>query len=241
MWGGLPKDADVFNLELKGDLEASNKYIENIKLAMKQVKGMPSLALGGDELPTNLSGVALQIAFMPLIDSIKTKQSITKNRLENVNRMISKISIDEGLLEVGAFNPQQIYNHKVTFGDILPKDIKAELESIQQELKMGLESREGAAIRLKKDNIEELFSNVAKDKETNPMFYGKTPMILSPGQILIDAETGEKIAENEVENVEGDASKKKGLPPEKITGKNKDGQDLKIISGNGNSNPGDSN
>ena len=241
LWGGLPKDADVQNLELKGDLEASNRYIENIKLAMKQVKGMPSLALGGDDLPTNLSGVALQIAFMPLIDSVKTKQSITKNRLENVNRMISKISIEEGLLEVANFNAKQIYNHKVTFGDILPKDLKSELESIQQELKMGLESREGAAIRLKKDNIEELLADVAEDKASNPMFYGKTPIALAAGQILVDTETGEEIAENKIEMDEEGVSTKKGIASKKVTGKNKEGQDLKIISGNGNSNPGDSN
>ena len=33
-------------------------------------------------------------------------------------------------------------------------------------------------------------------------------------------------------------STKKGKAPEKLTGKNKKGEDLKIISGNGNSNPG---
>ena len=238
LWGGLPKDADVKNLELDSDLEASNRYIENIKTAMRQIKGMPTLALGGDDLPTNLSGVALQIAFMPLMDSIKTKQSITKNRLELVNRMVAKIASEENLLDVSSFTPQQVYNHKVTFGDILPKDIKAELESIQQELKMGLESREGAAIRLKKDNIEELFEKVANDKKENPMFYGKAPMALAAGQVLVDPETGEKIAENEIEVDEEEMSTKKGKAPEKLTGKNKKGEDLKIISGNGNSNPG---
>lgn len=240
IWGGLPKDAEVSNLELDSDLGASNDYISSIKNAMKEIKGMPSLALGGSDLPTNLSGVALQIAFMPLLDTIKAKQNITKSRLETVNRIIMKIAFDEELTTKPNSSPQKIYNHKVIFGDILPKDLKQELESIQMEVKMGLESRTGAAIRLKKENVEELLEQVDNEKKDYPMFYGKTPMTLSPGQILVDPETGEEIAENEVEETPEGVSEKKGKAPEKVTGKNKEGNDIKIVSGNGNFNNGDS-
>ena len=234
----MPKDADVKNLELNSDLGASNIYIQNVKDSMREIKGMPALALGGNDLPTNLSGVALQIAFMPLIDTIKMKQNITKARLELVNRIALKIAFDENLLEKPNTSAQKIYNHSATFGDILPKDLQQELESLQSELKMGLETREGAAIRLKKENVEELLKKVEEEKEDNPQFYGKTPMILSPGQKLVDPETGEVIAENEVE-MEGEVSEKKGIASKKVTGKNKEGKELKIISGNGNFNDED--
>lgn len=238
IWGGLPKESDVFNLELNSDLGASDNYIQGIKNSMREIKGMPALALGGNDLPTNLSGVALQIAFMPLIDTIKMKQNITKARLELVNRIALKIAFDEKLLDKPDSSAQKIFNHSATFGDILPKDLQQELESLQSELKMGLETREGAAIRLKKENVEELLKKVEEEKEENPQFYGKTPMVLSPGQKLVDPETGEVIAENEVE-MEGEVSEKKGIASKKVTGKNKEGKELKIISGNGNFNDED--
>ena len=40
VWGGLPKDGRVENLELRGDLSASTNYIKDLKQAMHEIGGM---------------------------------------------------------------------------------------------------------------------------------------------------------------------------------------------------------
>ena len=47
-----------------------------------------------------------------------------------------------------------------------------EIQQIQQEVKLGLESRVGAMKRLGKENIDELIKQIDEDKKANPEFYG---------------------------------------------------------------------
>ena len=173
MWGGLAKDARVENLELKGDLGASQNHISNLKLQMCEVGGVPETVLGGAQAVSNTSGVALQYINLPLIEKTRVKKINTENGLEEVNKLILLVSLLEGLIIKPADVPNRdFFFNECTLPDTLPKDMLLELQQIQQEMKMGLESRKNAAKRAGKENIESLFEEIDKDIKDNPCFYG---------------------------------------------------------------------
>lgn len=173
MWGGLAKDARVENLALESDLGASTSYIANLKLQMCEVGGIPETVLGGAQAISNTSGVALQYINLPLIERTRIKRMNTENGLEEVNKLILLVSLLEGLI----FKPDGVSNRDFFFNecslpDTLPKDMLLELQQIQQEMKMGIESRRNAAKRVGKENIDVLLEEVDEDIENNPCFYG---------------------------------------------------------------------
>lgn len=173
MWGGLAKDARVENLELKGDLGASQSHIANLKLQMCEVGGVPETVLGGAQAISNTSGVALQYINLPLIEKTRVKRMNTENGLEEVNKLVLLISLLEGLITKPAdVTNRDFYYNECSIPDTLPKDMLLELQQIQQEMKMGIESRKNAAKRVGKENIDTLFTEIDEDLEKNPCFYG---------------------------------------------------------------------
>lgn len=245
VWGGLPKDAKIQNIELDSDLGASQNYKQGLQKSMFQIGSIPEIAMGGD-LVANISGVALSIAFMPLTDTVKAKWKCTKEAIKQVNNIILKIGIQEELLSVGNLKPRQIYSQEVIGGELLPKDKVMELEQMQQELKMGLESRKNMMKRLKKGNIESLINEIDEDRNENPEIYGVNPVILAPGNKLINPINGEEIASNDkdlemaefnVDNQE-QSNPRPVQPSKKSVGTNSEGKQSKVNSGVTNTNPG---
>jgi hypothetical protein len=178
MWGGLPKDAKVENLNLNTDLGASVSYVNDIKKAMHEIGGIPEGSLGGQQAISNTSGVALQFVNMPLIERTRIKRMCSQEGLELVNKLILLISVKHGLIkspqELG-ISPRDFYHNEVTMPDTLPKDTLIELQQIQQEMQMGLEEREGAMQRLGKDDIQNKISKIDKDRKDHPDIY--TPKV----------------------------------------------------------------
>lgn len=172
LWGGLPKDADVHNLEMNGDLGASRNFIDNLKLAMCEVGGMPETTLGGAQAISNTSGVALQYMNLPLIDRTKIKRNNTEDGIERINEMIILIALYEGLI----FKPadldlrDMIYT-EVTIPDTLPKDLLLELQQIQIEMQLGLEHRKGAMKRLGKENIDLYLQEIDRERAEHPELF----------------------------------------------------------------------
>lgn len=174
MWGGLAKDAKVENLELKSDLGASTNYIKDLKLAMCEVTGIPESVLGGAQSISNTSGVALQYMNLPLVEKTRLKRMSTEDGLERVNKLILLIALSEGLITKPAtMSTRDFFFNEVKLPDTLPKDMLLELQQIQQEMTMGLESRKGAMKRMGKENIEQLIEEIDEDMKENPEIYGK--------------------------------------------------------------------
>ena len=265
IWGGLPKDAKIQNIELQSDLGASGAYRKDVKKSMHEIAGMPELATGSGEIVSNISGIALQIAFMPLTDTINMKRASTKKSIALINKLIIKIGKEKGLFKLPeGISNSLLYKHEVAFNSILPKDILLELEQIQLELKAGLENREGAMKRLKKDDIQKKMKDIVKERREFPMMYGVTPQVLTNGQILVNPETGEMITDNmEATNRSLDLQEKQAKSAEKTAlatakaignegttvgtaspqkskavGVNAKGGDVKVNSGIGNKNEG---
>ena len=173
VWGGLPKDARIENLESISDLPASNHYISSLKTDMCEVAGIPETVLGGAKAISNTSGVALQYMNLPLIERTKVKRALTKTGIEKINKIIIHISLLEGLI----YKPDDIdnvdfYYTDVTVPDTLPKDQLIELQVLQLEMNMGLESRRGALERKGCDDVEAKIREIDADREKNPSYYG---------------------------------------------------------------------
>lgn len=173
MWGGLAKDARVENLELKGDLGASQSHISNLKLQMCEVGGVPETVLGGAQAISNTSGVALQYINLPLIERTRIKRMNTETGLEALNKLIILVSLLEGLItKPDDVDNRDFFYNECSLPDTLPKDMLLELQQIQQEMKMGIESRKNAAKRVGKENIDTLLKEIDEDIEKNPCLYG---------------------------------------------------------------------
>lgn len=242
IWGGLPVDAKVENLRLEGDLTSATTYLEGVKLAMHEVGNMPEGVLGGSLAISNTSGVALQIALLPLLERVKIKQVLSKEGLETVNKLILLLSEKEGLISVPkGIKRSDFFKNEVTFTSILPKDGILELQEIEQEMKLGLTTREEAMKRRGKDHIQDNITKIDEDMKANPSLYGKEDIQeqidLAEGQALVqqqmtDASLMDGSEESRVELGNSPSSATANVTP---VGKNKEGKDKQINAGYTNS------
>lgn len=173
VWGGLPKDGRVENLTMNTDMTASNTYIGGIKQAMHEVGSVPEGALGKETSISNTSGVALEVQMMPLIERTRDKRKSSSNALVKVNKLVLKIGLMEGLVEMpeGA-KPRDFYHNEITFEDTLPKDGLVELQKLQLEMKLGICDREEAMKRLGKTDIQKRLKEIDEDMKNAPYIYG---------------------------------------------------------------------
>lgn len=239
VWGGLPTDAKVENLELKGDLQVAKNYLDDTKVAMHEVGNMPEGALGSQQAISNTSGVALQITMLPLIDRVQVKQTLTAKCLKEINKFIIKIGLEEGLLDEdlnkwmkGDSYSKDIYINDIIFEENLPKDKLVQLQQIQQEMKLGTMSRTQAMKELGKENIEEQIKEISKDRLKFPELYG----------LEIDSNTGElvtgrvdptkQVSNSDISSTTTStgAGQKVDLMKRKL-GVNKEGTDAEVNSG----------
>lgn len=180
LWGGLPKDAKVENLELKGDLAASVNYTNDLKLAMSEIGGVPEGSLGGHVSISNTSGVALQYVNMPLIERTRIKRMCSEDGIKRVNKLILLVALTEGMInKPNIISYSDFFNTEVKFPDTMPKDTLLELQQIEQEMKLGLEGRKGAMTRLGKEDIENKILDIDEDRLVNPDLYGIKPKLNS--------------------------------------------------------------
>lgn len=184
LWGGLPKDAKVQNLELNSDLGASNTYLTSLKLEMCEVGGIPETCLGGAQSISNTSGVALQYMNLPLIEKTKVKRQATEDGLERLHELILLISLLEGLVTRPSGVLLRDFLHtEVTLPDTLPKDTLLELQQIQVELQNGLESRYGALKRLGREDIDNKIAEIDNERAEKPYLFGGSQPQLNSGML----------------------------------------------------------
>jgi hypothetical protein len=163
VWGGLPKDAKVENLEggsagLKGAMD----FLAMMKKTMHEMVGVPETALGQAQPISNTSGVALSMQFQPLMARYHQKIIQYAHGLERVNELIL-ISLAIKEPETFTWDPNAsttplkpgqaaqldpndpiTYRSYVHFPQPLPLDKLIALNEVQTMLSLGLESKEGA-------------------------------------------------------------------------------------------------
>ena len=196
MWGGLPKDAKVENLNMNTDLGASLGYTSETKHSIHEIGCVPESALGNNQSISNTSGVALQIVHMPLIERTRVKRISTTTGLQKINKLIMLIGLQQGFITVPeGVTPKEFYKTDITFPDALPKDDLIELQKIESEMRLGLESRHGAMDRMGK-NVKQVLSRIDEDFEDNAQFYGHQPKELNSG--MMNGETQQELVNKEI-------------------------------------------
>ena len=166
VWGGLPKEARVENLEggaqgLKGAMD----FMELLKKSMHEMVGVPESALGQAMPVSNTSGVALSIMFQPLMNRYHQKIIQYAHGLERVNELILlNLAIKEPEMftwnpnfntplkpgQVAQLDPNDpiTYRSIIQFPQPLPLDKLIALNEAQTMISLGLESKEGALRQL---------------------------------------------------------------------------------------------
>lgn len=181
VWGGLPKDAQVFNLEGGGQgIQGALQYLELLKRSMHELMNIPETALGQVQPISNTSGVALSIQYQPLMNRWSQKVAQYGNGLEKINELIlltlavkepetlmynpmTDGPIKEGQLDRLDPNDPMTYITYVNFPQPLPLDKLILLSEIQQKMGMGLESKEGALRALGEKFPEEKLDEIRKE------------------------------------------------------------------------------
>lgn len=189
VWGGLPKDAQVFNLEGGGQgLQGAMEYLKIIKTAMHEMVGVPETALGQVQPISNTSGVALSIQYQPLMNRYQQKMIQYGEGMQQINSLILRTlafkepelfiwdqakngPIKKFQLPVLDLNDPTTYLSTVHFPPPLPLDKLIVLNEIKGKMDMGLESREGALRQLGEEfpdeKLEEIRAELIADAKAD--------------------------------------------------------------------------
>ena len=181
VWGGLPKEAQVFNLEGGGaGLNGALEYLEKIKRSMHEIVGIPETALGQVQPISNTSGVALSIQFQPLMNRWAQKTAQYGDGLQKVNELIlltlavkepdtftwvpnDDVPLEQGQVDRLDPNDPTTYLTTVHFPPPLPLDKLVVLNEIQMKMQMSLESREGALRTLGEEYPKQKLAEIADE------------------------------------------------------------------------------
>jgi len=189
VWGGLPKDAQVFNLEGgAAGLNGAMQYMQMLKLSMHELMNIPETALGQAQPISNTSGVALSIQFQPLMNRYAQKIAQYGKGLERINELAilnlvvkepetltynpdTDGPITEGQLTQLDPNDPITYMNFAHFPPPLPLDKLVLLNELQQKMSMGLESKEGALRALGEEfpleKLTEIREELIKDAKSD--------------------------------------------------------------------------
>ena len=195
VWGGLPKDAQVFNLE--GGAQGINgalQYLELLKRSMHEIMNIPETALGQVQAISNTSGVALSIQYQPLMNRYSQKVAQYGKGLEKINEialrtlffkepetMIYNPEVDgpikEGQLQVLDPSDPISYMNYAQFPSPLPLDKLIVLNELQTKITMGLESKEGALRALGEEFPEEKLLEIREELKSDAEADGALQLI----------------------------------------------------------------
>jgi len=195
VWGGLPKDSQVFNLEGGASgLAGAMEFLDRIKMSMHELMGIPETALGQMQPISNTSGVALSIQYQPLMNRWQQKTAQYGIGIEKINELILlNLAIKEP--ETFVYNPETngplkegqltqldpndplTYQTSVYFPAPLPLDKLVLLNEIQLKMQMGLESKEGALRALGEEFPEEKLQEIRSELIADATSDGALQMV----------------------------------------------------------------
>ncbi len=88
----LPHEhAELRNLEMQSDLASSIELYKRLREALHEISRIPEVATGRVETSGNLSGVALQVLYQPLLEKTETKRRTYGDLLVELNRRLLAI------------------------------------------------------------------------------------------------------------------------------------------------------
>jgi len=207
VWAGLPKDANVFNLESRGEMAGALEYIQFIKRTMHEITGIPEAALGQFQPVSNTSGVALAIQYQPLMNRYQMKKIHFTKGLERINELVIRTAA-MFRPEMLVYNPQKAakperdnllqldpadpltYKTTCHWPDPLPVDVLIKLNEVQAKMSLGLESKRGALRTLGEEFPNEKMEEIFEELMDDAIDQGSLTMLNSQIQSAIMMATG---------------------------------------------------
>jgi hypothetical protein len=194
VWAGLPKDANVFNLESRGEMAGAIEYVQMIKRAMHEITGVPETALGQFQPVSNTSGVALAIQYQPLMNRYQMKKIHFTNGLEKLNEIIIRtasifepqmLSFDPSqaaqpepdMLLVLDPNDPNTYKTTIHWPEPLPVDALIKLNEVQAKMALGIESKRGALALLGEEFPNEKMVEIFEELRDDALDQGALDML----------------------------------------------------------------
>lgn len=177
VWGGVPKDGDVYNLNLEADLSSSLEYLNQLKTFIHETGAVPAETLSNLQNVSNTSGSALHLQYQPILDRVERLRIDYGMGLQRLNRLIMRFYEATGLLDIPEDVPAPIkYKTTIQWGDALPRDRAIDLADISTEMGLGIESKRGALKRLGEENpeakLEEIKQEMLEQAEMDFMSAG---------------------------------------------------------------------
>lgn len=179
VWGGLPKDSKVENLENNIELEWALEYLNMLKASMHEMTGVPEGALGQAQPISNTSGVALAIQYQPMMLRYHRKIIQYSAGFARINELALRtlftfepetIAYDpstEGLKtepdQADSLDPTDpaVYRTVADFPPPLPVDRLIKLNELMVMMQLGLSSKRSALRELGEefpaDTLAEIF------------------------------------------------------------------------------------
>jgi len=207
VWAGLPKDAQVFNLESRGEMAGALEYIQFLKRTMHEITGIPEAALGQFQPVSNTSGVALAIQYQPLMNRYSMKKTHFTKGLERTNELIIRTAAIFRP-EMLVYNPMRAarperdhltqldptdpitYKTTIHWPEPLPVDVLIKLNEVQAKMGLGLESKRGALRTLGEEFPNEKMEEIFEELMDDAIDQGALTMLNSQIQMAIMLTTG---------------------------------------------------
>jgi hypothetical protein len=207
VWAGLPKDAQVFNLESRGEMAGALEYIQFLKRTMHEITGIPEAALGQFQPVSNTSGVALAIQYQPLMNRYNMKKVHFTKGLEKINELIIRtcavfrpemLMYDaaraakperDNLLQLDPADPLT-YKTTVHWPEPLPVDVLIKLNEVQAKMSLGIESKRGALRILGEEFPNEKMEEIFEELMDDAIDQGSLDMLRSQIQMAVMMATG---------------------------------------------------
>ena len=207
VWAGLPKDANVFNLESRGEMSGALEYVQFLKRTMHEITGVPETALGQMQPISNTSGVALSIQYQPMMNRYSMKKIHFTKGLERINELIIRTAavFEPWLLtydpskasqperdQLTQLNPADPLTYRTTihWPEPLPVDVLIKLNEVQAKMQLGLESKEGALRTLGEEFPREKLSEIFEELQDDAIDQGALDMMRAQIQQAIMLATG---------------------------------------------------
>ena len=207
VWAGLPKDANVFNLESRGEMSGALEYIQFLKRTMHEITGVPETALGQFQPVSNTSGVALAIQYQPMMNRYNMKKTHFTVGLERLNEIIIRtaaiftpewltynpsISAEPEPDQLTQLDPADplTYRTSIHWPEPLPEDVLIKLNEVQSKMALGLESKRGALEALGEEFPNEKMLEIFEELQDDALDQGALDMMRAQIQMAIMLATG---------------------------------------------------
>lgn len=163
----LPEGTTIGNLEISGDLAAARGYIEDTIARIKELAGVPETAFGQKVGVGDVTGVALLIQWLPLVQIRDVKIESLSDSLIDVHRLSLKtyaLALPGFADELEALTDP--YRVDVKFKNPMPRDEKHELELARERLTLGLSTKKMELERMGhgEKNIKKILEDAAVEQ-----------------------------------------------------------------------------